>query len=187
MDCYEAKELLADGLRCLARSMAQIKAREVEKCVGVDEPMQDHLAECTHSIRPYEESSVEDCCQYLQLLYKGFDEAFEHEHLKCEKFAFADLDEADIADMVMGFINHRFPDDLCACAKEIRVIADKLVSPYGKHKTSETDYTKKVNKFISECDRIIEKHHLRTWGKGDYSLPLGYLESWFSRRYWKDN
>ena len=187
MDCYEAKELLADGLRCLARSMAQIKAREVEKCVGVDEPMQDHLAECTHSIRPYEESSVEDCCKYLQLLYKGFDEACEHEILRDKMYNFADYVEADIADMVMGCITHRFPADLCVCASEIRDVADKLVPEYGKHETSETDYDKKITKFLTECEKIIEHYNLRTWEKGTYSLPLGYLANWFSRRYWKDN
>lgn len=185
MDCYEAKELLADGLRCLTRMMAQIKEREVEKCIGYDEPMQDHLAECTHSgIHPYEGTSVEDCCKYLQLLYKGFDEACEHEILRNKMYNLADYVEADIADMVMGCITHRFPADLCVCASEIRDVADKLVPEYGKHETSKTDYTKKVNKFMSECERIIEKYKLSTWKKGDYSLPLGYLENWFYRRYW---
>ena len=188
MDCYEAKELLADSLRCLTRSMAQITAREVEKCVGFDEPMQDHLAECTHSgIHPYEGTSVEDCCKYLLGLYKGFDEAYEHEHLRSEKYGFAGIEESHIADMVMGGINHCFPDDLRACASEIRVVANELVPEFGKHKKSKADYCKKAKKFMLECERIIEKYKLRTWKKGDYSLPLGYLESWLSRRYWKDN
>lgn len=41
MDTYEAKKLLADSLRCLARSMDQIRLRELEKVMGDDEPMQE--------------------------------------------------------------------------------------------------------------------------------------------------
>jgi hypothetical protein len=187
MDCKEAKELLADSLRCLARSMEQIKLRELEKCIGYDEPMQDHLAECTPpGIHPYGNTSVEDCCRYLMSLYKGFDMASEHEDLVSSKYKLGDYDEAHIADMVMGGINHLFPTDLKACAKEIRKFTDKQVPPSGHHPKSKADYIKKAQKFLAECDKIIEKYDLRTWEKGDYSLPLGYLENWLSRRYWEE-
>lgn len=52
MNTYEAKELLANSLRCLAMSMEQIRLREIEKVVGREEPMQDHLAECTAGLHP---------------------------------------------------------------------------------------------------------------------------------------
>ena len=35
MDTYEAKKILADSLRCLARSMDQIRLRELEKVSGM--------------------------------------------------------------------------------------------------------------------------------------------------------
>ena len=43
MNTYEAKELLANSLRCLAMSMEQIRLREIEKVVGREEPMQDGM------------------------------------------------------------------------------------------------------------------------------------------------
>ena len=64
MNTYEAKVLLANSLRCLVMSMEQIRLREIEKVVGREEPMQDHLAQCTCGVStPYEGSSVENCCE----------------------------------------------------------------------------------------------------------------------------
>ena len=52
MNTYEAKVLLRQSLICLAMSMEQIRLRETEKCMGYDEPMQDHLAQCTTTKTP---------------------------------------------------------------------------------------------------------------------------------------
>ena len=49
MDCYELKELLAESVRNLARTMDQVRLRELENCAGKDEPMQDHLSICVET------------------------------------------------------------------------------------------------------------------------------------------
>ncbi len=187
MDCYEAKELLAESVRCLARTMDQVRLRELEKCVGKDEPMQDHLASCTECVfHPYEGTSVEDCCKYLLCLYNGLDEVVQHDSLMHKHYKYTDYEFALVADMVAGNIKHGFPTDLIYCARDIKVYADKLVPPNGKHSKSKAEYEKIANKFVEECEKIIEKYNLRTWEKGSYSLSLGYLEAWLERRYWKD-
>lgn len=66
MDCYELKELLAESVRNLARTMDQVRLRELEKCVGKDEPMQDHLSICVETaFRPYAEPPRQ-CTAFLQ-------------------------------------------------------------------------------------------------------------------------
>ena len=187
MDTYEAKNLLADSLRCLCRSMEQIRLRECQKCVGYDEPMQDHLAECTHAIVPYDDSSVEECLEYLKLLYQGFTEAFEHEHL-ANTVAMENSDSfyvTHICDMVRSFIGHGFPDNLVACAREINDLAMKLNNPYDKTRIkSEKGYKKLMEKFIPKTVEIIKKYNEQTWNDGEYSLTIGYLEAWMNRLYW---
>ena len=53
MDTFEAKNLLEESVRCVARMMEQIRLRECEKVMGLDEPMQDHLAQCSQTFAPY--------------------------------------------------------------------------------------------------------------------------------------
>lgn len=182
MDTYEAKELLANSIRCLAMSMEQIRLRETEKCVDLDEPMQDHLAQCTHSRVPYECTSVEDCCKYLLDLYKGFKEAADHTILKEEIGSERVWEVCDIADMVMGMIGHGFSDNLMNCAEEIYQLAEKLVPSYQKSVKSEEECKRVLKEFVTETEQIIINHHLQTWNDGTYSLPLGYLHDWMKRR-----
>lgn len=184
MDTYEAKELLADSLRCLARSMEQIRLREIEKVVGEDEVMQDHLAECTWAHVPYDGMSVDDCCDYLKRLYKGFDEASKHEIKMERKFNMAEYDVAHICDMVNTFIGHGFPDELVACAREIEKLAKHTLPAKDLYVKSDTMCGHVVNSFLKRAEEIIEKHHYKNWKKGDYSLSLGYLGAWMKRLYW---
>lgn len=187
MDCYELKELLAESVRNLARTMDQVRLRELEKCVGKDEPMQDHLSICVETaFRPYEGSTVEECCDYLLKLYNGLEEVVQHDRLMHQHYKYTDYESALVADMVAGNIKHGFPNDLIYCAMEIKAYADKLVPPNGKHSKTKAEYEKIAKNFWEECEKIIEKYNLRKWEKGSYSLPLGYLEAWLERRYWKD-
>ena len=186
MDTYEAKNLLEDSVRCVARMMDQIKHRETEKVMGWDEPMQDHLAQCTWTIEPYESSNFEDCIEHLQRLHKGFTEAYEHESLACDvaRKNNGDYDMVHIADMVMGFIGHGYPDRLVECAKEISAYVKKIF-PSGEYVPSEKGCDRLISKFIPKAEEIIKKHHLQTWDDGCYSLPLGYLFSWMKSKYWR--
>ena len=186
MDTYEAKELLANSLRCLAMSMEQIRLRETEKCMGYEEPMQDHLAECTWPHQPHDTMSVDDCLDYLKKLYKGFEEASDHEILAGRKFSFEEIELGNICDMIVGFINHQFPDDLVECAREVNRAAQKILKANKRHKKSKEHRLQVAAEFLKEADGIIEKHGWKTWKDGEYSLPLGYLQSWMEREYRKN-
>ena len=184
MDTYEAKKLLADSLRCLTRSMDQIRLRELEKVMGDDEPMQDHLAQCTN-YTPYEHSSVKDCCDYLLRLYKGFKEASDHEILMERKFGLAELEVGHVCDLIMGYIGHGFPDELVACAREVPGVAKELL-PTGRSVFRSKDaYKKSLGLFFDRILPITKKHGYDITKDKSYSLPVGYLASWFERQYWE--
>ena len=186
MNTYEAKILLRQSLRCLAMSMEQIRLREIEKVAGVDEPMQDHLAQCTCTLTPYEGSSVEDCCEYLKKLYMGFEEASNHEILLERKFEMASFDVAHICDMIMGFIGHEFPENLIKCAREIDALVYKTLPAKDLYEKSDTMCKNVVNSFLKKADKVIEKHGYKNWKDGEYSLSLGYLGEWMKRKYWEE-
>ena len=186
MDTFEAKNLLEESVRCVARMMEQIRLRECEKVMGLDEPMQDHLAQCSQTFAPYEGSDFEECMEYLQRLRDGLVKAYEHEH---QSSIIADKNNGDydmvhICDMVMGMIGHGFPDYLVECAKEINTVVKKNF-PSGNYIQSDKGCAKLLEKIIPKAADIIKKHHLQMWRDGDYSLPLGYLQSWIARRYWR--
>ena len=188
MDTFEARELLDESVCCLARMMDQIRLRETEKVMGWDEPMQDHLAQCTWAHAPYEGDSFEDCIEYLQRLRKGFIEAYEHES-KAEDVAAKNgrnYDITHICDMVMGGIFHNFPDDLVECAKEISKVADSILPPGKVYKKNDKHCNRLLGRFISKAEKIIKDHDQQYWEEGRFSLPLAYLVSWMERRYWKD-
>ena len=184
MDTYEAKELMEDSLRCLARMMEQIRLREIEKVVGYDEPMQDHLAQCVSPVPPYEDMDFDKCLEYIKDLHQGFKEASDHE-IKLERlFAPANFEVGHICDMVMGFIGHGFSDDLVACAQEIYQVAKEVLPRGRNYVKSEKGCKRMLEAFVPKAKDIIEKHGYKTWADGDYSLPLGYLETWMKRQYW---
>lgn len=184
MNTFEAKNLLVNSLRCLARSMEQIRLREIEKVAGDDEPMQDHLAQCTCALTPYEGSSMEDCCKYLQYLYKGFKEASDHE-IKLERtFKMGDYDVAHLCDILKGFIGHNFPDDLVDCATEIAGVYRQALRALGHYIQSDEGCDQFVSDILPKAIEIIKKHDMMYWKEGEYSITVGYLISWLKNHYW---
>lgn len=187
MELYEAKAILGTSLRCLAMSMEEIRKREIDMVRGQDEPMQDHLAECTWGVRPYESMDVDECLKYLRRLYKGLCQAAEHER-KADYIVMTtkcDVSVIQIADMVFGMIGHDFPEDLLACATEINEVYKKLLPSGKKYNPTEFGCEKVVEKFLNQAEAIIKKYHLDTWRDGRISLPMGYLQAWMERKYWK--
>lgn len=186
MDTYEAKELLEDSVRCLARMMEQIRLREIEKVIIYDdEPMQDHLAQCVSPVPPYEDMDFDKCLEYIKDLHQGFKEASDHE-IKLERlFAPENHEVGHICDMVMGFIGHGFSDNLVACAQEINLVAKEALPRGRNYVKSEKGCQKMMEAFVKKAKDIIEKHGYKTWGDGTYSLPLGYLGAWMRRQYWE--
>ena len=185
MDTYEAKVLLEDSVRCLARMMDQIRLRETEKAMGCDEPMQDHLAECTWAQTPYEGTDFEDCLKYLKNLYKGFKTASDHEIKMGRTFNPGDIELGHICDMVWGFIGHSFPEKLVMCAREIDQVAKKLLKAKGHYIKSDNMCNQVVTDFLKDACDIIEKHGFKDWEDGEYSIQMGYLEAWMKRQYWE--
>ena len=181
----EALMALRLELSSLCMLMESVRQEQIDKVAGEYLPMQDHLAQCTSTKVPYEMSSVEDCCEYLKRLYKGFEEASNHEIQMEKKFKMADFDVAHICDMVMGYIGHYFPEDLVECAREIDDVANELLPPFSKHIQNDKGCKKLLGLFLKKADEIIKRHHLQTWKDGEYSLPLGYLHDWMRRRYWE--
>ena len=176
---------MEDSVRCLARMMDQIRIRETEKAMGDDEPMQDHLAECTWALSPYEGTDFEDCLKYLERLHDGLQTASEH-HIKKERlFSLANWEVGDICDMVMGFIGHGFPEKLVMCAREIDQVAKKLLKAKGHYMKSDKMCDQVVEDFLKDACDIINKHGFKDWEDGKYSIQLGYLEAWMKRQYWE--
>lgn len=185
MDTYEAKVLLEDSVRCLARMMDQIRLRELEKCVGWNEPMQDHLAQCVSPCHPYEGSDFKECLEYLKDLHKGFKTASDHEIKMGRTFKPGNIELGQICDMAWGFIGHGFPEKLVACAKEIEELALQVL-PQGKNRTKSDKVCQDMLKaFCSKAASIIEKYGYKDWSEGDYSIQLGYLSAWMYRKYWE--
>ena len=184
MNTYEAKVLLENSLRCLAISMEQIRLREIDKVVGREEPMQDYLAECTRCIQPYQETSAEDCLNYLKNLYRGFCEASDHTDQIEGKFSVDEYELGNVCDMIMGHIEHDFPDNLVECAREIYKLAINVMPAKDLYAKSKSLCEHVVASFEKQAAKIIEDHGCKTWNDGEYSLPLSYLGSWMERVYW---
>ena len=186
MDTFEAKNLLADSLRCLARNMEQIRLREIDKVRDDDEPMQDFLAECCCTLRPHEGSSAEDCIKYLDRLYKGFQEASEHTILMNRKYESAELDKAHLCDIIFGGIGHGFPKKLMRCASKVNDLANELIAERKNCRKSNKMRDRVVGSFVTRAEKMIDKYGYKDWEDGHYSLSLGYLASWMQRKYWNE-
>lgn len=184
MDTYEAKNLLYGGLCNLARMMDQIRIRECEKVMGIDEPMQDHLAMCVAGSIPYEGASVKDLCNYFQRLYDGFKEASDHDILIGRKFHVSDYEVPYVCDMIVGFIGHGYHDDLVACAREVYAVAKELVNPFERCPKSEKNFRKIMTEFFDRVIPITRKYGYDISDEKGFSVPIGYLSSWMERRYW---
>lgn len=181
MEYIEAKELLENSVRCVAMSMEQVRRRLIEQVVGKDEPMQDHLAECTWAIQPYESSSMEDCLKYLEHLYDGLNHAAEHDDVVNNQELYVN-DVALIADMLRGFTLSKYPDYLLDCARDVSDDAQILLRKYAREKTEENRRIC-VTSFLEDVQEIAEDHGVKLHEEGRFSLPLAYLHDWMCREY----
>lgn len=187
MDTFEAKELLVDSLRCLCRSMEQIRLREIEKVEGYDEPMQDHLSECTWSLVPYEDSDVEDCLKFIKRLYDGLEEASAHIQKMEMTFSVGNIEVGFICDMVNGCIGHGFPEKLVKCATEIHILFAQKMRDLGVYVKTELGCNKLIADFIPKAIEIMDKYGYKTWQDEEYSISVGYLMNWTKRQYYGED
>ena len=181
MEYIEAKELLENSVRCVAMSMEQIRRRLIDHVEGKDEPMQDHLAECTWAIQPYEFSSMEDCLKYLELLYNGLKHAAAHDEVVNRQELYVN-DVALIADMLRGFTLSKYPDYLLECARDVADDAQILLRKYASVKTEENRRIC-VASFLEDLKEIAEDHGVKLQDEGKFSLPLAYLHDWMCREF----
>ena len=181
MEYIEAKELLENSVRCVAISMEQIRRRLLDQVVGRDEPMQDHLAECTWAIQPYEWSSMEDCLKYLEHLYDGLKHAAEHDDVVNRQELYIN-NVALIADMLRGFTLSKYPDYLLNCARDVSDNAQTLLRKYASVKT-EKNRRKCITLFLNDVKERAKEYGVNLNVEGNFSLPLAYLHDWMCREF----
>lgn len=183
MEYIEAKELLENSVRCVAMAMEQIRHRMIDYVMERNEPMQDHLAECSWAIHPYEGSTMKDCLDYLRHLHDGLTKAAEHDREVNTKGLYTN-DVALIADMLRGFICTKYPDYLLECARDVSAEARLLLLAYGRKKRSEDNRKKMLTEFMTKVKTLAEKHGVDLQNsRGQFSLPLAYLQAWMYRKY----
>ena len=183
MEYIEAKELLENSVRCVAMAMEQIRHRMIDYVMERNEPMQDHLAECSWAIHPYEGSTMKDCLDYLRHLHDGLTKAAEHDREVNTKGLYTN-DVALIADMLRGFICTKYPDYLLECARDVSAEARLLLLAYGRKKRSEDNRKKMLTEFMTKVKALAEKQGVDLQNRdGQFSLPLAYLQAWMYRKY----
>lgn len=181
MEYIEAKGLLENSVRCVAMSMEQIRHRLIDRVMGKDEPMQDHLAECTWAIQPYEFSSVKECLEYLGHLYDGLSYAAKHDDAVNKQELYQN-NVALIADMLRGFTLSKYPEYLLNCARDVSDDAGVLLRKYASEKTEENRMAC-VTSFLQDVKDMAEDYGVNLHEEGKFSLPLAYLHDWMCREF----
>ena len=105
------------NLRSRCMMLEVVKRQQLKRVM--DEhylPMQDFLDLEEHID---ERSDAEMCLDYMKRLYKGLKHADEHVALAGRNQIIEDPEEANLADMLFGGVEHNFPDNLARCARDV--------------------------------------------------------------------
>ena len=171
------------NLRSTCMMLEVVRNEQLDKAIYYDHlPMQDHLAQCVPTKTIYEESSIEDCLEYLGQLYKGLKEASDHVKRAYNITPISQPEVADFVDMLWGFIGHKFPDNYVACAKECCGVYERLQPKYRGVKSDKKrqEWQREV---MIEIDKICKKHKVKFTIDGEWTLSEGYLMEWLCRKY----
>jgi hypothetical protein len=170
-------------LRSTCMMLEVVRNEQIDKAVFYDHlPLQDHFAQCVPPMTMYEDSSGEECLEYLGHFYKGLKEAREHEITAYRKGVMQEPNVVYIVDMLRGFIGHGFPDNYVACAKECYRVYERLKPKYRGIKSDKRrlEWQREV---MTEIDKLCKKHKVKFTIDGEWTLSEGYLMDWLGRKY----
>ena len=144
-------------------------------------PMQDFLADLEEHID--ERSDAEMCLDYMKRLYKGLKHADEHVALAGRNQIIEDAEEANLADMLFGGVEHNFPDNLARCARECYDAYQRML-PVQSDDSDETRH-KWIAEVMHEFERIARKHSVNLLLNSKWRINEGYLMEWLNYKFWE--
>ena len=144
-------------------------------------PMQDFLADLEEHID--ERSDVEMCLDYMKRLYKGLKYADEHVALARRNHIIEDTEEANLADMLFGGIEHNFPDNLARCARDCYDAYQRML-PVQPDDSDETRH-EWISEVMHEFERIARKHNVNLVLNSKWRINEGYLMEWLNYKFWE--
>ena len=182
----EAIKVMEMNLRSTCMMLETVRHNQVEKAICYDWlPMQDHLAQCIPTVTISPESSVENCLEYLEQLYKGLTKAMAHYQKGNRIVGDVGCDVVYMVDMLYGLIGHQFNEDYVNCAREcVKAYNQTPIDPHEK-KSDENAHIWR-NKVLDKFDVILKKYDIDITENGKWSIREGYLVEWLNRKYWSD-
>ena len=182
----EAIKAMEMNLRSTCMMLETVRHNQIDKAVDYDWlPMQDHLAQCVHGVHICQESSVEDCLEYLEQLYKGLTKAWDHYEKGNRVLGVLECEEAYMIDMLYGFIGHQFNEDYVNCAREcVKAYNQTPINP-NEVKNDENAYAWR-RKVLDKFCAILKKYDIDITENGEWSIREGYLVEWLDRKYWSE-
>ncbi len=172
MELIEANELVQNSIRSLAMLVETVRQEQIDKVVGVNEPMQDHLAECYVGCTLYEGTDIGDCCDFLKHVADGLNEAAEHSVLQAEQRL--NGTEGMIVDMLEGMVVNCYEREYGAAAKEILVCLKQMRTTGCM---TEKEF---VTQAMEMVRRVCGKHGVRLSDE-KLSIQELYFISWLKR------
>ena len=183
MYLVESVKTFEMNIRSLCMMLEVVRNEQLDRAVDYDWlPMQDHLAQCVPCKTMYFDSSVKECLEYLEQLYKGLTRAEEHVSLAYKKDLMMHSEVAYIADMLWGDIINEYPNNYVACAKDCYRVYERLQPKY-RGKKSDKMRLEWQREVMTEIDKICKKHKVKFTIDGEWTLSEGYLMEWLGRKY----
>ena len=183
MDLLEVKSLFENSVRCLAISMQEAMKRQLMKLDDGDLAMNDHLVFSLPTSELYEDSDMETCLEALKSMYKGLQDVEAFYYWDHNNFSYHDGEAPLLATLIMAMVTDFKNENLPQCAIEVQNLSRVLLRS-ASGKPNDIEFHRLLDKFLEGSKEITRKYNIDIeWGQ-DYSLPLGYLASWFKRWYW---
>ena len=174
------------NLRSTCMMLEVVRHNQIDKAVEYDWlPMQDHLVQCVTPNTMYDGTSIKDCLQYMEQLYKGLTKAMQHYKNSWNKVRMNEPEVTYMTDMLYGFIGHSFADNYVSCAREcIKAYEQTPIDP--DEEKNDANFNKWRRTVLDKFDAILKRHEIDITNNGEWSIREGYLVEWLGRKYWKE-
>ena len=170
------------NLRSVCMMLEVVRRQQLKRVMSEHYlPMQDFSADLEEHID--ERSDAETCLDYMKRLYKGLKYADEHVALARRNHIIEDTEEANLADMLFGGIEHNFPDNLARCARECYDAYQRML-PVQPDDSDETRH-KWIAEVMQEFERIARKHSVNLVLNSKWRINEGYLTEWLNYKFWE--
>ncbi len=183
MDLLEVKKLYEDNVRVMTKNLYEILNLQIERVLGNDDALQDHLVGIKGGMCYVNEGlTIDECLDFIERFNQGMNDIKHQINWDDDHYSYQNWDASVIGHLLNGCINGRLTEELADCAIKVNDLANTLLNN-ASHKRTDKEFKRLLNRFINGVIVYAKEASIYV----DEEMPFLYLQFWFKGKYYGEN